>query len=226
MCWGERSVRAWASPCYSRRLMPCGRTRTSSRSGPCTWWGCCPSMCIRCSAAEGSCRSPDPRTGTSLARDHTSAHRPWSDPSTRSQACSCTRSRCPTRRTIRSAHHTDHGTHGGLNWSSQHLDRGGVQDGNGRLEQEDQRCSGEAAPAVARGPGLASGDALPGAAGSVAGGATPVLAHDRNRRHDSGSVVSDRRVGPGRHPLVSSRWRHAPDLTGRAHRPISVVRGA
>lgn len=122
--------------------------------------------------------------------------------------------------------HSDRGAQGGLNWSSQHLDRGGVQDGNGRLEQEDQRCSGEAAPAVARGPGLASGDALPGAAGSVAGGATPVLAHDRNRRHDSGSVVSDRRVGPGRHPLVSSRWRHAPDLTGRAHRPISVVRGA
>ena len=122
--------------------------------------------------------------------------------------------------------HSDRGSQGGLNWSSQHLDRGGVQDGNGRLEQEDQRCSGEAAPAVARGPGLASGDALPGAAGSVAGGATPVLAHDRNRRHDSGSVVSDRRVGPGRHPLVSSRWRHAPDLTGRAHRPISVVRGA
>ena len=122
--------------------------------------------------------------------------------------------------------HSDAGSQGGLNWSSQHLDRGGVQDGNGRLEQEDQRCSGEAAPAVARGPGLASGDALPGAAGSVAGGATPVLAHDRNRRHDSGSVVSDRRVGPGRHPLVSSRWRHAPDLTGRAHRPISVVRGA
>nr|WP_292726977.1 carbonic anhydrase [Microbacterium sp. UBA837] len=123
-------------------------------------------------------------------------------------------------------HHTDCGMEGGFNRSSQHLDRGGVQDGNGRLEQEDQRCSGEAAPAVARGPGLASGDALPGAAGSVAGGATPGLAHDRNRRHDSGSVVSDRRVGPGRHPLVSSRWRHAPDLTGRAHRPISVVRGA
>ncbi|MFD9286535.1 IS3 family transposase, partial [Streptomyces mirabilis] len=37
--------------------------------------------------------------------------------------------------------HTDHGSQGGFNWSSQHFDLGGVRRGHGGLEFEDQRCS-------------------------------------------------------------------------------------
>lgn len=46
--------------------------------------------------------------------------------------------------------HSDRGTQGGFNWSSQHPDLGGVRRGHGGLEFEDQRCSGGAASAVAR----------------------------------------------------------------------------
>jgi hypothetical protein len=46
--------------------------------------------------------------------------------------------------------HSDHGSEGGFNWSSQHPDLGGVRRGYGGLEFEDQRCPGGAASAVAR----------------------------------------------------------------------------
>jgi transposase InsO family protein len=46
--------------------------------------------------------------------------------------------------------HSDRGSQGGFNWSSQHPDLGGVRRGHGGLEFEDQRCSGGAASAVAR----------------------------------------------------------------------------
>jgi transposase InsO family protein len=45
--------------------------------------------------------------------------------------------------------HSDNGGQGGFNWSSQHLDLGGVWRGDGGLEQEDQRCSRGLASAVA-----------------------------------------------------------------------------
>ncbi|MFF5985868.1 IS3 family transposase [Prauserella flavalba] len=57
-------------------------------------------------------------------------------------------------------HHSDRGVQGGFNWSSQHLDLGGVQRWDGGLEQEDQRCPGGCASAVACGQGAAAGDAL------------------------------------------------------------------
>ncbi|MDV9195664.1 IS3 family transposase [Streptomyces sp. Wh19] len=47
-------------------------------------------------------------------------------------------------------HHSDRGSQGGFNWSSQHPDLGGVRRGYGGLEFEDQRCPGGAASAVAR----------------------------------------------------------------------------
>jgi putative transposase len=47
-------------------------------------------------------------------------------------------------------HHSDRGSQGGFNWSSQHFDLGGVRRGHVRLEFEDQRCSGGSASAVAR----------------------------------------------------------------------------
>ncbi len=46
--------------------------------------------------------------------------------------------------------HTDRGSEGGFNWSSQHPDLGGVRRGHGGLEFEYQRCSGGGASAVAR----------------------------------------------------------------------------
>ena len=46
--------------------------------------------------------------------------------------------------------HSDRGSEGGFNRSSQHPDLGGVRRGHGGLEFEDQRCSGGAASAVAR----------------------------------------------------------------------------
>lgn len=61
--------------------------------------------------------------------------------------------------------HSDRGSNGGFNWSSQHpLMSEVVDDGNGGLEQEDQRCAGGCASAVARGSGAAARDALSRAA--------------------------------------------------------------
>ncbi|MBB5831911.1 DDE-type integrase/transposase/recombinase [Brachybacterium aquaticum] len=46
--------------------------------------------------------------------------------------------------------HSDRGSQGGFNWSSQHLDFGGVfEHGHGRLEQEDERRAGGASSSVA-----------------------------------------------------------------------------
>ncbi|MGW3944245.1 IS3 family transposase [Streptomyces phaeochromogenes] len=46
--------------------------------------------------------------------------------------------------------HSDRGSNGEFNWSSQHFDLGGVRRGHGGLEFEGQRCSGGSASAVAR----------------------------------------------------------------------------
>ncbi|GAC55771.1 putative transposase [Gordonia amicalis NBRC 100051 = JCM 11271] len=46
-------------------------------------------------------------------------------------------------------HHSDAGSQGGFNWSSQHHDHGGVRGGYGGLELEDQRCGGRCSSAVA-----------------------------------------------------------------------------
>ncbi|WP_411153477.1 DDE-type integrase/transposase/recombinase [Streptomyces sp. A30] len=46
--------------------------------------------------------------------------------------------------------HSDRGSEGGFNWSSQHPDLGGVRRGYCGLEFEDQRCPGGVASAVAR----------------------------------------------------------------------------
>nr|WP_233429542.1 IS3 family transposase [Brevibacterium antiquum] len=122
-------------------------------------------------------------------------------------------------------HHSDKGVQGGFNWSSQHPDHGGVWRGDGGLGREDQRCSRRGAPAVARGSGAASGDALTWPAGSVTGGAAPVLATDRHGGHYGGGIVDGRRVVAGRHSVVSPRWRNATNLSARAHGPLPDVRG-
>ncbi|RRR79258.1 hypothetical protein EHS43_24355 [Streptomyces sp. RP5T] len=56
--------------------------------------------------------------------------------------------------------HSDRGSEGGFNRSSQHLDFGGVQDRYGGLEQEDRRCARGASAAVACRSGAEAGDAL------------------------------------------------------------------
>uniref|UniRef100_UPI00123D7567 DDE-type integrase/transposase/recombinase n=1 Tax=Nesterenkonia ebinurensis TaxID=2608252 RepID=UPI00123D7567 len=62
-------------------------------------------------------------------------------------------------------HHSDAGSQGGFNWSSQHLSIVEVfNDGYGGLEQKDQRCARKHASAVACGSGPAPGDAFARAA--------------------------------------------------------------
>ncbi|ORI12835.1 hypothetical protein BJI47_00200 [Rhodococcus sp. 1168] len=46
-------------------------------------------------------------------------------------------------------HHSDAGSQGGFNWSSQHPDLGGMRHGYSRLEQEGQRCCKKHSSAVA-----------------------------------------------------------------------------
>ena len=61
--------------------------------------------------------------------------------------------------------HSDAGSQGGFNWSSQHPRVSEVaSDGDGGLVQEDQRCSRGCAPAVACGSGVTAAYALAGAA--------------------------------------------------------------
>jgi transposase InsO family protein len=83
-------------------------------------------------------------------------------------------------------HHSDAGSQGGFNWSSQHLQVVEVFDGgDGGLEQEDQRCSRGCAPAVACRSGVTPADAVARFAFSVAGGSAAVLASDRDGYHFS-----------------------------------------
>ncbi|MEU5468771.1 hypothetical protein, partial [Kocuria salsicia] len=68
-------------------------------------------------------------------------------------------------------HHSDAGSQGAFNWSSQHLDVRGVEDGYQALEHEDWRCPRGVAASVASGQGLAAGDVLSGQAATVSDGA-------------------------------------------------------
>lgn len=62
-------------------------------------------------------------------------------------------------------HHSDRGSQGGFNWSSQHLDPVEVfRSGDEGLGREDERCARGGASAVACGSGLASADAVAWAA--------------------------------------------------------------
>ena len=123
-------------------------------------------------------------------------------------------------------HHSDKGVQGGFNWSSQHPDGGGVVRGDRALEHEDRRCSRGEAPAVACGPGVASGDAFPRTTAALTGGAARVLARHRDRCHDGRGFIGGGRVVAGGDPLVSSRWRDATDQLGRAYGPAPELRGA
>ncbi len=92
-------------------------------------------------------------------------------------------------------HHSDRGSQGGFNWSSQRLDEEG--------------CDGSSSATCGRSCGAAS-DAVAGSAvGGAAGGAAAVLAGDRSRRLERGGGRRGWRVGGGWRPVVSRGWRDA-----------------
>jgi putative transposase len=91
-------------------------------------------------------------------------------------------------------HHTDAGSQGGFNWSSQHLDFVEVSDGVWEAAVGGSRLSGA--------------DPVAGAAdGGLAGGPGQVLGGDRCRGDDRGCRCRGRRVVTGRVSLVPSCWR-------------------
>ena len=107
--------------------------------------------------------------------------------------------------------HTDHGAQGEFNWSSQHLEFGGVDGSAGGM---DAGVDGQV------------GDEVAGGAVASAGGRAPVLARDRPRAQQRRGCGCPRRVAAGWHALVPAAWRDAVvhDLSGV--RPVSVVCGA
>jgi putative transposase len=104
--------------------------------------------------------------------------------------------------------HSDAGSQGGLNRSSQHLEIIEVWDGT---------------TTATGGSGFAAGDAIAGPANAGQARGAGVLAPDRAREAQRGCRARGRRVGAGRDTLVSSRWRHAAAESGRADRPLPVV---
>jgi putative transposase len=105
-------------------------------------------------------------------------------------------------------HHSDKGSQGGLNRSSQHPVITEVFDG---------------ATSAAGGPGFAARDALTGPADARPACGARVLALDRAGKAHGGRRARGRRVHASRVALVSSRWRHAAAEPARAHRPLPVV---
>ncbi|WP_406735518.1 hypothetical protein OG508_38060 [Streptomyces sp. NBC_01108] len=97
---------------------------------------------------------------------------------------------------------------GGFNWSSQHLDLGGV---DGQASGVDEGVDGQGADEVA----------WETVASPRCG--TVVLAGDRQRTDERGSRDRSRRVAGGRQSLVPRAWRHADVHARPAHGPLSVV---
>ena len=108
-------------------------------------------------------------------------------------------------------HHSDRGSQGGFNWSSQHLVMGVVRDGCWRASAGD---SCDAWPDVVAGPTV----------GRAARGSAAVLAGDRGRAIERGGGCGRGGVAGGWQPVVPRRWRDAADLVGPAVGALSVVR--
>lgn len=105
--------------------------------------------------------------------------------------------------------HSDHGTQGELNRSSQHLSM--------------MEVAGGATAAVGR-QGASPGDAVAGAAGAGSSCGARVLASDRAGQEHRGRLRRCRRVDPRRVALVPARWRHGASESCRTDRPLLVVR--
>ena len=99
-----------------------------------------------------------------------------------------------TRRPVGTIVHSDRGSQGGFNRSSQHLE----------VEVSD----GQTAWMVSHADWKAS-DAIAGTPASSSRCGTGVLGQDRRRPDQRGSRDRLRGVGPGRQPLVPRTWRHA-----------------
>jgi putative transposase len=109
--------------------------------------------------------------------------------------------------------HSDQGTQGGLNWSSQHLDRGGVR--------------GNDAGAAASRPVVSGAGAVAWAAdGGLAKGSGPVLGGDRSGGEDRGRGCGRGRVIAGGVPVVPPRWRREPLSGPERVGPLSLIRRA
>jgi len=105
--------------------------------------------------------------------------------------------------------HSDAGSQGEINRSSQHLSMTEVSDG---------------ATTADGGQGASSGDAFAGPADPGASRGARVLASDRAGQAHRGSSGRCRGVGPRRVALVSSRWRDDAFASRRAVGSVSVVR--
>ena len=107
--------------------------------------------------------------------------------------------------------HSDRGSQGGFNGSSQHLNHGGVYGATRRVDAE---VDG------------ARSDALAGCAVASARSGAKVLGADCDRDDEREGGRSGRRVAGGRHSLVPASWRHAIVYVETCVRKIFVVRGA
>jgi putative transposase len=105
-------------------------------------------------------------------------------------------------------HHSDAGSQGGLNRSSQHL-------------MITEVCDGTAS--AAGGSGSTAGYALAGPADPGPACGACVLALDCAGQAHRGGGAAAGRVDACRGALVSSRWRHGAAQSGRAFRPLPVV---
>ena len=112
------------------------------------------------------------------------------------------------RRLVGLVAHSDAGSQGGINRSSQHPEME-VADG---------------ATTAVGGQGAPPGDAITGEADPGSPCGARVLAPDRSRQEHRGRSGGCRGLGPRRVALVPSRWRHDAVAPGRADRPLSVVR--
>jgi len=108
-------------------------------------------------------------------------------------------------------HHSDAGSQGGINRSSQHLIERG--------------CDGR--EAKGGGSSWAAGDAVAwSSAGGEVGASSAVLGGDRSRAVERGRRGRGGRVGGGRRPLVSRGWRDAVRRAGPGVGAVPVVRRA
>ena len=108
-------------------------------------------------------------------------------------------------------HHSDRGSQGGINRSSQHL----IERGCDGQEAKGGRSS------------WAAGDVLAwSSAGREVGASAAVLAGDRSRAVERGRRGRGGRVARGRRPLVSRGWRDAVRRAGPGVGAVPVVRRA
>ena len=103
--------------------------------------------------------------------------------------------------------HSDRGSQGGFNRSSQHPVITEVFDGSSAA-----RCGSRGAKA----------DAFAGSACPPAGGGEGVLGRDRQGAAAGGGRFGGRCVAAGRRPVVPPRWRHAAVRSGAAVGPVLV----